>query len=74
MTAINPNPEMDQINRGLGRALSSEDLGRLMEDEKLQRRTLDGSEGREWKDLSLEEQREEMALLGIINGQDVRIK
>uniref|UniRef100_A0A7S1YU63 Uncharacterized protein n=2 Tax=Ditylum brightwellii TaxID=49249 RepID=A0A7S1YU63_9STRA len=71
-------PDMDQINRGLGRPLSSEDLGQLLQDEKLQRKTLDAAAnsggGREWKDLSLEEQREEMALLQIINGQDVRIK
>ena len=77
---------MDTMNRGLGKPLSSEDLGQLLQDEKLQRKSLDaattnagtisggGTSSREWTDLSLEEQREEMALLRIINGQDIRIK
>jgi hypothetical protein len=77
------------INRGLGRPLSTEDLGQLLQDEQLQRTTLDGGDsnggsigsvsgsrsddGREWKDLSLEERREELALLQVIQGQNVRV-
>ena len=69
------------VNRGLGRPLSTEDLGQLMQDEQLQRTTLDDSSesgrsrsGREWEDLSLEERREELALLRVIQGQNVRVK
>ena len=63
------------VNRGLGRPLSSDDVGQLLRDEQLKRKTLDNaSHGREWSDLSLEEKREEMALMQVINGQNIRIK
>lgn len=67
------------INRGLGRPLSSQDLGQLLQDEQLQRKTLDNdelssSDGREWKDLSPEERREELALLQVVQGQNTRVK
>ena len=86
-SAINVN-----VNRGLGRPLSTEDLGQLLQDEQLQRTTLDGDDGnnrnpkdvtasnsqsedgRDWKDLSLEERREELALLQVIQGQNLRLK
>ena len=61
-------------NRGLGRPLSTEDLRQLLQDEQLKRTTIDPmNEKREWNDLSLEERREEMALLQVIQGQDIRI-
>eukprot|EP00977_Amphora_coffeiformis_P004709 scaffold1007_cov176-Amphora_coffeaeformis.AAC.15 len=62
-------------NQGLGSPLSSQDLNRLQQEERLQRTKLDevGRE-RQWQDLSLEEQREELALMKVIQGQDIRVK
>lgn len=60
-------------NQDLGIPLSSEELNRLQQDEQLQRTTLDDNgEDRPWQSLSLEEQREEFALMKIIEGQDIR--
>jgi len=61
------------INRGLGRPLTSQDLGQLLQDEQLKRTTL-SLDDREWNDLTLEEKREELALLQVIQGQNIRIK
>lgn len=61
-------------NSGLGSPLSSEELNRLRQDERLQRTTLDEADERQWQDLSPEEQREEVALMKIIQGQDIRAK
>ena len=69
----------DADNRGLGTPLSVQELRQLQQDEPIQRTTMEGgsdtSEGsRPWQDLSPEELREELALIKIIQGQDVRIK
>jgi hypothetical protein len=63
-------------NQDLGIPLSSEELHRLRQDEQLQRTTLDGNdeEDRPWQALSAEEQREELALMKLIQGQDIRNK
>jgi len=66
------------VNRGLGRPLSKEDLNQLLQDEQLKRKTLDSDDsgsnaGRDWKDLTVEERREEMALLQVIQGQNIRV-
>lgn len=74
-TMLPISSETEALNRGLGRPLSSQDVEQLLKDEQLKRTTLDDSaRNREWKDLGLEEKREEMALMQIINGQNIRIK
>jgi len=65
-------------NQQLGTPLSTEELNRMQQDERLQRTELDDGMGvgreRQWQDLSSEEQWEEIALLKVIQGQDIRIK
>lgn len=64
-------------NRGLGTPLSREEVRQLMADENLKRKSLDAAQdGRErgWGDLSVEERKEEEALLQVISGKDIRLK
>lgn len=62
-------------NRGLGSPLTVEELNRLRQDERMQRTELDeGGKERQWLDLSPEEQKEELALMKVIQGQDIRVK
>ena len=55
-------------NGGIGMPLTTQEVGRLLKDESLKRTTLDE------QDSGVEDIREDMALLKIIAGQDVRIK
>jgi len=61
----------NQDNRGFGSPLSSEELQRLQQDERLQRTTLEAGE---WHDLTSEQRQEESALMKVIQGKDVRLK
>eukprot|EP00566_Odontella_aurita_P020698 CAMPEP_0113526364 /NCGR_PEP_ID=MMETSP0015_2-20120614/696_1 /TAXON_ID=2838 /ORGANISM="Odontella" /LENGTH=360 /DNA_ID=CAMNT_0000424673 /DNA_START=49 /DNA_END=1131 /DNA_ORIENTATION=- /assembly_acc=CAM_ASM_000160 len=65
-------------NGGVGTPLSSQELGALLRDEKLQRTdldgNLDGNIAKEWGELDAEERREEGALMNIISGREVRLK
>lgn len=63
-------------NNGIGTPLSTQELVRLQEDERLQRTGLDSglNTERQWKDLNAEELREEQALMKIIQGENVRIQ
>ena len=61
-------------NSDLGSPLTSQELSRLRQDEQLKRTTLDQAEDRQWQDLSMEEQREEVALMQVIQGRNIRVK
>jgi len=64
-------------NGGIGTPLSTQELQFLEQEEQLKRTDIDSQQTkgiRQWNDLSSEEQREEAALMKIIQGEDVRLK
>jgi pyruvate/oxaloacetate carboxyltransferase len=60
------------MNRGVGTPLTTQELGRLMQDETLKRTTFLDDESSSAS--NLEDLREDDAIMKIITGQDVRIK
>jgi hypothetical protein len=60
-----------ETNSRLGMPLSTQELERLRQEEGLQRTSLNDGE---WQDLSPEEQQEELAIMKIIQGEDIRLK
>ena len=61
-------------NRGLGSPLTTQELRQLQKDESLQRRSLSDMQEERDKDALLEDAREDVALLRVITGQDIRLK